>query len=113
MILLTVRFITDIALVGRLYALLRSTLPSSLQPLLPTPGNKDDLLQALSSGQLLCVAYNTALRRSRKPWGYISRDSIHDIATLEAQSLQDGSKDNEQRRGWTFRRTDNLRLWVA
>lgn len=51
------------------------------------------------------------MRKSRKPWGYVSRDAIHDIAALElAQAAEGGS---ESKRGWTFRRTDNLRLWAA
>ena len=70
-----------------------------------------DILRALSSGQLLCNAYNTAVRRSRKPWGYVSKDAIHDIAALEEAQGGDGGEAGK--RGWTFRRTDNLRLWAA
>ena len=68
-------------------------------------------LQALSSGQVLCNAYNTGVRRSRKPWGYVSKDAIHDIAALE--EAQGGDDGEGAKRGWTFRRTDNLRLWAA
>ena len=68
-------------------------------------------LKALSSGQLLCHAYNHAVRRSRKPWGYVSKDAIHDIAALEEAQSTQGTETNK--RGWTFRRTDNLRLWAA
>ena len=56
------------------------------------------------------------MRRSRKPWGYISKDAIHDIVALEqaAASGLGNDKDKEKgKRGWTFRRTDNLRLWAA
>ncbi|KAI0084565.1 hypothetical protein BDY19DRAFT_898320 [Irpex rosettiformis] len=100
---------------GRLLALLQALLPTTLTSLLPpAPAERSSLLYALSSGQLLCVAYNTGVRRSRKPWGFISRDSIHDIAALEAQSLdKDETEQEKARHGWTFRRTDNLRLWVA
>jgi hypothetical protein len=100
---------------GRLLALLQALLPSSLAPLLPPgPAERSSLLLKLSSGQALCVAYNTGVRRSRKPWGYISRDAIHDIAALEAQSdAKDETERENASRGWTFRRTDNLRLWVA
>ncbi|KAI0338691.1 hypothetical protein BDW22DRAFT_1415373 [Trametopsis cervina] len=100
---------------GRLHSLLQALLPASLLPLLPQPPlDRSTLLQALTSGQLLCVAYNIGVRRSRKPWGFISRDSIHDIAALEAQLDDEGERDKEiTKRGWTFRRTDNLRLWVA
>ena len=71
--------------------------------------NRLTILEKLGSGQLLCVAYNAAVRQSRKPWGYISQDSIHDIAALEASVEAEEGK----RSGWTFRRSDNLRLWAA
>ena len=93
---------------------MQALLPSSLQRLLPDEPDRTPLLQALSSGQLLCVAYNAGVRRSRKPWGFVSRDAIHDIAALESQSLEEGSQEADRaKRGWTFRRTDNLRLWAA
>lgn len=99
---------------GRLRALLQTFLPASLIHLLPPPQtDRVTLLTALSSGQLLCVAYNVGVRRSRKPWGYVSRDSIHDIAALEAQSFEAEGDKEKAKRGWTFRRTDNLRLWAA
>ena len=106
--------------VERAQALLVHLLPAELIPLLPQssitePRHRLDLLTALSSGQLLCVAYNTGVRRSRKPWGYISKDSIHDVAALEAAERAGDSLEAEHRiiTGWTFRRTDNLRLWIA
>lgn len=101
---------------GRTHALLNALLPSTLSSLLPpTPVDRESLLQALSSGQLLCAAYNTGVRRSRKPWGYVSKDAIHDIAALESQPVNGDSSEQREKakRGWTFRRTDNLRLWAA
>ncbi|KAI0631512.1 hypothetical protein C8Q77DRAFT_1127287 [Trametes polyzona] len=100
---------------GRLCALLSALLPAELLRLMPIDSSDHAaVLRALSSGQLLCNAYNTAVRRSRKPWGFVSKDSIHDIAALElAQSTEDGGGGAESKRGWTFRRTDNLRLWAA
>ncbi|EIW78005.1 hypothetical protein CONPUDRAFT_139079 [Coniophora puteana RWD-64-598 SS2] len=106
---------------GRAHAFLQALLPADLAPhLAATASNREDFLQSLSSGQLLCVAYNAALRRSRKPWGYISVDSIHDIVALEADANANASGDGSStsnskgaRTGWTFRRTDNLRLWAA
>jgi len=86
-------------------------LPEALLLALPPPTNRAILLQSLSSGQLLCFAYNTGVRWSRKPWGYISKDAVHDIVALEQAAAQD--KDEKGKRGWTFRRTDNLRLWAA
>lgn len=53
------------------------------------------------------------VRRSRKPWGFVSKDAIHDIVALEAQSIADAQNGEKGKRGWTFRRTDNLRLWAA
>lgn len=100
--------------IGRLHALLIAFLPPNLLPILPVePTDRAALLKALSSGQLLCVAYNVGVRRSRKPWGYISKDAIHDIVTLETQSLIEAQPSEKTQRGWTFRRTDNLRLWAA
>lgn len=49
-------------------------------------------------------------------WGYINKDAIHDIASLEAR-IEEDDDDEEARKkrktGWTFRRTDNLRLWAG
>ncbi|KIP07844.1 hypothetical protein PHLGIDRAFT_70384 [Phlebiopsis gigantea 11061_1 CR5-6] len=98
---------------GRLHALLQALVPGSLLHLLPrAPPDRAVLLQALSSGQLLCSAYNIGVRKSRKPWGFVNKDAIHDIAALEAQSVAEGEQE-QARKGWTFRRTDNLRLWAA
>ncbi|KAF8495921.1 hypothetical protein F5888DRAFT_1840286 [Russula emetica] len=52
----------------------------------------------------------------RKPWGYINDDWIDDIVALEdalSASADDGSQAEKDRKGWTFKRTDNLRLWGA
>ena len=95
---------------GRAYALLKSVLPSPLAAVLPDdPSDRVTILEELASGQLLCVAYNVAVQQSRRPWGYISQDSIHDVAALEASAEAGEGK----RSGWTFRRSDNLRLWAA
>ncbi len=97
---------------GRLHALLVALLPADLLRLLPmSSSDHAEVLRALSSGQVLCNAYNTAVRRSRQPWGYVSKDAIHDIAALQESSAAEGSEGGK--RGWTFRRTDNLRLWAA
>jgi hypothetical protein len=101
---------------SRTHALLVALLPAFLLPQLPTSLDRADLLNALSSGQLLCVAYNIGVRQSRQPWGYINDESIHDIVALEdalSASGADGSQAEKGRKGWTFRRTDNLRLWGA
>ena len=103
--------------------MLTSLLPAELLPHLPSrEQGRESLLEALSSGQLLCSAYNAGIRRSRKPWGYINKDGVHDIVALEARQespvrrpgTPDISSDGDKKRvGWTFRRTDNIRLWAA
>ena len=101
---------------SRTHALLVALLPASLLPHLPTSPDRADLLNALSSGHLLCVAYDIGARQSRKPWGYINDESIHDIVALEdalSASAANGLQTEKGRKGWTFRRTDNLRLWGA
>jgi hypothetical protein len=83
---------------------------------LPVEPDRDEFLNALLFGQLHCVAYNASVRQSRKLWGYINSDSIHDIVALEvalSASGVDGSQAEKGRKGWTFRRTDNLHLWGA
>ncbi|KAG1764427.1 hypothetical protein EDD22DRAFT_776007 [Suillus occidentalis] len=94
---------------GRAHALIHALLPEHLCSLLPPATDRNAFLLALSSGQFLCVAYNTGVRWSRKPWGFISPDSIHDIVALEAAE----DEKEKSKTGWTFRRTDNLRLWAA
>ncbi|KDQ52481.1 hypothetical protein JAAARDRAFT_184027 [Jaapia argillacea MUCL 33604] len=96
---------------GRVHAFLSATLPPDLVAALP-PSATDRIafLQALSSGQLLCVAYNTAVRQSRKPWGFINKPEIHDLITMESSAGPD-EKDDKTKTGWTYRRLDNLRLW--
>ncbi|KAI0290203.1 hypothetical protein BC826DRAFT_1092574 [Russula brevipes] len=101
----------------RAHGLLVAFLPASFLSHLPTSPDRMELLNALSSGQLLCAAYNIGVRQSRKPWGYINEDSVHDIIALEdalsASAAADGSQAEKGRKSWTFRRTDNLRLWGA
>ena len=101
-------------MLGRTHVLLRALLPDNLLSALPLSTDRVTLLHALSSGQLLCFAYNIGVRRSRKPWGYISKDAVHDIVALEQAAAKDlHDKEEKAKRTWTFRRTDNLRLWAA
>lgn len=96
---------------GTMHALLRALLPERLRSHLPEiSSSRKDLLNTLASGQLLCEAYNVGVRRSRKPWGYVDSHSIHDLITMEASSSTGSPASG---RGWTFRRVDNLRIWVA
>ncbi|KAF4565426.1 hypothetical protein EYR36_001997 [Pleurotus pulmonarius] len=103
---------------GRARAMLLSSLPSSLHYALGSASpSRVDLLNALSSGQLLCIAYNTRVRKSRQPWGYIDHNAIHDILELEraGEGESGGAIEGGEgmKKGWTFRRTDNLILWAG
>ncbi|KAN0118871.1 hypothetical protein V8E52_004643 [Russula decolorans] len=63
---------------------------------------KPNFWNTLSSGQFLCVAYKIGVRQSRKPWGHINDDSIHDIVALEdalSASAVDGSQAESGRKG--------------
>ncbi|EOR03713.1 hypothetical protein J056_003170 [Wallemia ichthyophaga EXF-994] len=99
---------------GRLYALLVSFLPDSLNQLLPSPV-KDPVafMDRLSDGQMLCIVFNSVLRRSRRPWGFIPPQDIHDITGLEKEEGDETTKTSKSKTSWTFRRTDNLRIWAA
>jgi hypothetical protein len=95
---------------GRAHAILSAFLPVHLFPALEPPSTRTAFLASLSSGQLLCMAYNSCVRKSKKPWGYVNKDGVHDIIALEkaeADTTEGGKK------GWTFRRIDNLRLWAG
>jgi hypothetical protein len=115
---------------------------------LPISDDPEELLLALSDGQLLCTAYNSILRASQRPWGFIPSESIHDIITLAQQREREeaaaasasrgtsldgsahltvesvsmrrsassdggGSSDGPKRIGLTFRRMENLRVFMA
>jgi len=97
---------------GRAHALLAHLLPPSLIHTLGRPDSRNDFLQSLASGQLLCVAYNSCVRKSKEPWGFVNKDGIHDILTLERAAVANG-EESIGKKVWTFRRIDNLRLWVG
>ncbi len=121
-----------------------------LQRLSDTSGDLDSLLALVSDGFLLCQAFNEVVRRSAKPWGYISSREMHDLEAEEAALLhkeaqrlrqtqqgeaptfqtrsarpndskesgngevgEGGKATQSSRPGWTFRRTENLRVWAA
>ncbi|ESK91317.1 hypothetical protein Moror_2780 [Moniliophthora roreri MCA 2997] len=98
----------------RCHALISSLLPSTLQSaLVPEDSSRLTFLDCLSSGQLLCAAYNAGVRKSKEPWGYVNKDGIHDIIALEQAAAEAGDSGSKAKTGWTFRRSDNLRLWVG
>jgi len=100
---------------GRAHAIVSLFLPSSLLPALEPPSPRTAFLASLSSGQLLCMAYNACVRKSKQPWGYVNKDGVHDIIALEKAEAgtTDGNADLGGKKSWTFRRIDNLRLWVG
>lgn len=55
--------------------------------------SKAACLSALSDGRLLCYVYNSVVRRSRRPWGYITR--------IHSDTMR------------TYRATDNLKFFAA
>lgn len=94
--------------IDRTKSLLLSLLPPHLQRILPTSSpsfsdtSRTEFLASLSSGQLLCVAYNTGVRKSKQPWGYINKEGIHDILALQAEAEKDkatGEKDSGKKNG--------------
>ncbi|KAH7334104.1 hypothetical protein B0J17DRAFT_675328 [Rhizoctonia solani] len=92
-------------LIARANSLLRYLLPPHLLPCLPITPTRDTLLNALSDGHLLCAAYNAGVRKSKKAWGFINAESIHETALATSEEKAAGS--------WTFRRRENLGLWAA
>ncbi|KAB5590437.1 hypothetical protein CTheo_6129 [Ceratobasidium theobromae] len=96
---------SELTCAARTSALLRYLLPPHLIPHLPESPNRETLLTTLSDGQMLCVAYNAGVRKSRKQWGFINAQSIHDTTTATLEEKAAGS--------WTFRRRENLGLWAA
>ena len=99
---------------GRFHALIISYLPSSLIEAVPPPTDHKSFMERLSDGQILCIVFNSVLRRSRRPWGFIQPQDIHDIIGLEKEEELNGiSEKSKSKTSWTFRRTDNLRIWAA
>lgn len=92
-------------------------------------GNLEDLLHLLADGYVLCKAFNAAVARSDRPWGFIQTREIHDLRQEEAdvpnKTLRQSTSAEKvvasrqsdagptERPGWTFRRAENLRAWAA
>lgn len=111
---------------GRCHALLVDRLPVdllfNLQPPFGEDGSRHAFFESLSDGQLLCLAHNEALKESSRAWGFIPGEAIHDVIALKkkeapthSQSTPDASEPNSQapRVGLTFRRLENLKVWLA
>ncbi|CAG8553305.1 1325_t:CDS:2 [Diversispora eburnea] len=86
-------------LIGRYHAFLEAHRPSKSKRSpnytpLPNPNDdKTEFLAALADGKLLCIIYNTVIRRSKRPFGFI--DKIHEDTTR------------------TYRATENLKFFAA
>ncbi|PLW05390.1 hypothetical protein PCANC_28788, partial [Puccinia coronata f. sp. avenae] len=80
---------------GRLFSCLVSHLPIELLPHLVAPhgdhGSRLKFLDSLSDGTLICLAYNSILRKSQRPWGFIPMESIHNLATTAGGESFEGS----------------------
>ncbi|KAM0749123.1 hypothetical protein T439DRAFT_327618 [Meredithblackwellia eburnea MCA 4105] len=107
----------------RTVSVLISHLPGNLLPLLSVDVTKNQLLESLSDGHILCIIHNSLLRESHKPFGFISVSEIHDLVSVgggedespagegrRVSSLGGGEKDKV---GATFRRIRNLELWAG
>ncbi|CAE6447953.1 unnamed protein product [Rhizoctonia solani] len=92
-------------LIGRTTSLIRYLLPPTLSSHIPPAPTRETLLNVLSDGHLLCAAYNSGVRKSKKAWGFINASSIHETALATNEEKVSGS--------WTFRRKENLGLWAA
>lgn len=107
---------------GRAHALLTEHIPSelifNLQPPFGEDGSREGFLESLSDGQLVCLAFNAALKESARPWGYIPPETIHDVIALAAEQSQVSTTEAQEasgapRVGLTFRRLENIRVWTA
>lgn len=91
--------------------------------------NLEDLLHLLADGYILCKAFNAAVARSDRPWGFIQTREIHNLRQEEADvpnktlrqstsaekivASRQSDAGQTERPGWTFRRAENLRAWAA
>ncbi|RXK38462.1 hypothetical protein M231_04227 [Tremella mesenterica] len=99
----------------RTHLFLMAHLPLTLSLLLPPTSASDfrrTFLQALSDGYILVRAFNACLLSSRKTWGFISEEDVHDTITGTAGTTSPDEVD-EGKKDWTFRRVGNLTCWAA
>ncbi|KAL1407529.1 hypothetical protein Q8F55_006962 [Vanrija albida] len=73
--------------------------------LLPPPSDASALLGRLSDGYLLIQAFNSHVLASKRPWGDIPDEDIHETVTSAPQG--------DAAREWTFRLIGNLTPWAA
>lgn len=91
---------------------------------LATPTTSSDGLRFLTDGQVLCQAYNRAVRRSRRPFGFIPEHKIHNFGTDQrppsvallpgsTERRQSEEGESKQPRDYAFRRIENMREFAA
>lgn len=114
---------------GRVHAFLVAHLPPDLLDRLTPPhgegGSPPAFWEGLADGHLMCLAYNSALRKSERPWGFIPNSSIHDLVAIQsapepvrpgirpAKPKEEDASAPRERVGLTFRKIENLRVWAA
>lgn len=108
----------------RTFHLLRDILPEQTCSL-PNPNISSSgpriLLDSLSDGYILCHAFNAALCRSYRAWGFIPSSNIHDLTASSSAMLVKSSAEDAKPQGdvklrppgWTFRRVENLNRFAA
>lgn len=89
---------------------------SNLQAPFGEDGSRERFLESLSDGQLLCLAHNEVLKESSRAWGFIPAEAIHDVIALKRDtniSAEPTDAANAPKVGLTFRRLENLKVWLA
>lgn len=110
-------FINDLS-IEQAHLLILHHIPSELLVHLQPASDHGAFLDSLSNGQLLCLAFNIVVRQSNRPWGFIPAEEIHDLFSIEGNSdkrraASEMSDGGTARVGLTFRRLENLRVFVA
>jgi len=105
---------------ARLLSLLSNLLPPNFFHHLPSPSST---LEPYTNGHLLCHAFNIAVRRSARPWGFVLEHEIHDfLGEREEASEQSRRRSGEGlegggpsggRKEYVFRKVENLRVFAA
>lgn len=73
---------------------------------MPQASDPSALLARLSDGYLLIQAFNSHVLASKRPWGDIPDEDIHETVSTAPQG-------ETAAREWTFRLIGNLTPWAA
>lgn len=98
---------------ARLHSLLSHILPPHLlHHLAPTnTATATASLASFTNGQLLCHAFNAAVRTSKRPWGYVPEHDIHDV--LGGSSVEGAEGASATKKEYVYRKVENLRVFAA